>query len=318
MANWLSQQKGKANNLITNLTLDGSSVLTSELNKLWRAKILLNRLTSDLPKDTPVKGKSSIPNYGESPYSNNPLIRNPKVNQEEKQIARNSGSFLLANRRFLIEHNKPNKNEYLLGTNPVSLKEPLDQHNRSKNKIIIFNLSGRGKYQRIILQNRPSQLDFRGETSWAAIKSMGRNTPMYHYTGSEDTVQFNISWFCNDPNNYEEVIAKCRLLESWSKSDGYAAGPPVLRIDWGGEEGSGLFKDTTFILHSATYTLMNFQSGHLDRRPDTIKTVNDLKDTKLYPMAATQELVFKRVSSHNLTHADIVSESTLSKTKGIS
>ena len=55
--------------------------------------------------------------------------------------------------------------------------------------------------QYITLQNRPPELDFRGETTWATIKSMGRNTPMYHFTGAEDIIQFNVSCYCNDQEN---------------------------------------------------------------------------------------------------------------------
>lgn len=62
---------------------------------------------------------------------------------------------------------------------------------------------------------------------------MGRNVPMYHFTGAEDIIQFNVSWYCNDPENPEEVINKCRLLEAWSKSNGYQAAPPIVKIEWG-------------------------------------------------------------------------------------
>lgn len=65
---------------------------------------------------------------------------------------------------------------------------------------------------------------------------MGRNTPMYHYTGSEDIVQFNVSWYCDDPDNPAEVLTKCRLLESWSKSNAYQAAPPILQIQWGNSD----------------------------------------------------------------------------------
>lgn len=302
MANWLSQQKGKVNSLVTNLTLDGSSVLTSELNKLWRAKIILNRLTSDLPKDTPTKGRSTIPNGDNGThYSKNVGLRNPDTNKSAKEKARSSKSFLKRGQLISIEHGKTNREE---------LVKSSKNHNLTQNKVIIFNLNSKSGYQKIVLQNRPSQVDFRGETSWATIKSMGRNNPMYHYTGSEDTIQFNISWFCNDPNNYEEVVTKCRLLESWTKSDGYTSGPPVLIIDWGGND--GLFKGAYFILTSATYTLSNFQSGNIDMRDQNPV----IKNTKLYPMAATQELVFKRVSAHNLKHQDIVSTTALDKTLG--
>jgi hypothetical protein len=166
-------------------------------------------------------------------------------------------------------------------------------------------------YQYLILQNRPPELEFQGETSWAAIKSFGRNVPMYHFTGAEDKIQLQISWFCNDPDRPWEVIQKCRLLEAWSKSNGYAAGPPILQLDWGG---SGLFDNAYFILTSATYVLKQFRDGYMDRRSN--ENV-EWKDGRLYPMAATQELVFSRVSSTNPLHSTIYDPTKLEGIKGI-
>jgi hypothetical protein len=163
------------------------------------------------------------------------------------------------------------------------------------NSIIIYNLNS-SPYEYIEIQNRPDKVEYRGETSWASIKSMGRNTPMYHYTGAEDIIQINVSWYCDDKDNPKEVINKCRLLETWTKSDGYVKAPPVLRIQWGRAD---IFADQNFILTSATYTLSNFR--------DLYKKDGELIDGKLYPMVATQELIFKRVSATNLRWNDIIS-----------
>ena len=165
-------------------------------------------------------------------------------------------------------------------------------------------------YQYITLQNRPPELEFQGETAWATIKSFGRNIPMYHFTGAEDKIQLQISWFCNDPERPWEVIQKCRLLEAWSKADGYYAGPPILQIDWGG---SGLFSNALFILTSANYILKNFRDGYIDRRLEKPEWV----DGKLYPMAATQELVFNRVSGTNTLHSSIYDPSKLEGLSGV-
>ena len=42
-----------------------------------------------------------------------------------------------------------------------------------------------------------------------------------------------------------------------------------------------------------------------------------IEDLKLLPAAATQELIFKRVSAYNLSYQDIVTEEDLKNTKGI-
>ena len=138
---------------------------------------------------------------------------------------------------------------------------------------------------------------------------MGRNTPLYQYTGAEDTIQFNISWYCTDINNPQEVVSKCRLLESWTKANGYSAAPPILQIQWGGTEEDNLLVNQDFILISATYSLQNF-SSMVRRDLDKYRAMNTEGYTetnlKLYPMAATQELIFKRVSSTNLTYDNIL------------
>ena len=161
------------------------------------------------------------------------------------------------------------------------------------------------------LQNRPLSFDFRGETTWATIKSMGRNTPMYHYTGSEDIVQFNVSWYCDDPDNPAEVLTKCRLLESWSKSNAYQAAPPILQIQWGN---SDTFEGHYYILTSATYSLSNFRNASRQRMRGSVDIREDLN---LYPATATQELIFKRVSSYSLSYEDIVKSKAAEKTVGI-
>lgn len=170
---------------------------------------------------------------------------------------------------------------------------------RYQNEVRIYNMSA-NPTQYITLQNRPPELDFRGETTWATIKSMGRNTPMYHFTGAEDIIQFNVSWFSTTLDNPEEVINKCRLLEAWTKANGYQAAPPIIQIEWGD---SGIFENHYYILTSATYTLKNFQNGYRIRVPGKPATFGN---GKLLPAAATQELIFKRVSAYNLSYGDLL------------
>ena len=131
------------------------------------------------------------------------------------------------------------------------------------------------------------------------------------YTGGEDTIQFDICWYCNDPNNRGEVVTKCRLLESWSKANGYMAAPPVLQLLWGQ---SNIYQDDFFILESASYKLSHFQN--MARRVDKNGQA-DYLNLGLYPNQATQTLVFKRVSSVNRTWENIVSIADLKKTQGI-
>lgn len=316
MANWISKQKGKILNPYNKITADPHSVLTSEVNKLWRAKIFINRATSGLPKDNADTGKSYNPNHQVSGsfYELRKSKSNPKANEVTKTEFRThlKGGYTNKPSFELDAPYEGKRDEIIISRQPLYRHQELKFFEKStNNQVIIYNLTSNGSYSYLVLQNRPPEVEFRGETSWARISSMGRNTPMYHYTGAEDILQFNVSWYCSDPNNPAEVISKCRLLEAWTKANGYLSGPPILKIQWGN---SGIFDEHEYILTSATYTLKNFQSGHLDRRE---RNNPQYRDTKLFPMLATQELVFKRVSGHNLGYEDFVTSKDLHKTKGV-
>ena len=299
-----------------------------DVNKVWRLKILSDKLGGPalgrimgLPRDGASTGKSNIPNK----LPNQKVCQaggypNPKLNEVSKKawkIDLNEGLMrpvgeVDGDHFESVTLDRPNAKTFKVSR---SFKDRQDLHQKAydhkRNEIIIFNLNGIDEtYQYIILQNRPPELEFHGETSWAAIKSFGRNVPMYHFTGAEDKIQLQISWFCNDPNRPWEVIQKCRLLEAWSKSNGYAAGPPILQLDWGG---SGLFDNAYFILTSATYILKQFRDGYMNRRDSNAEWV----DGKLYPMAATQELIFSRVSSTNPMYSSIYDPTKLEGVKGI-
>lgn len=278
----ISKGLGKVNQAITNTVSYVSPITTSYGNKLWRAAILLHRAThyphAKIDKTDPAKG-------------NNTKLKEESREQEKKNLL------------------CPENAEVTFNTEPYSKLQALKSN--FNNQIILYNLTSK-PYEYIVIQNRPNRLEFKGETSWASIKSMGRNTPMYHFTGAEDTVQFNITWYCNDPYHTDEVVNKCRFLEAWTKANGYQASPPVIQIQWGNSE---IFKDHYYILTSATYTLENFN----DCIRVNGKTRKELsaKDGKLLPATATQELIFKRVSATNLSWNDILPQSKMNYTRGL-
>ena len=305
-----------------------SGLTNGDINKVWRAKILLDKLggpatgrTLGLSRDDSDTSSSYIPNKGKVVRGNGDLYRGystTKLNQYIHQLVQDPSFNIprpteVDGERFeVLPKDQPLNKVVVVKRSQKERQEVYKKaHDHKKNEIIIFNLNGEDDtYQYIILQNRPPELQYQGETSWAAIKSFGRNVPMYHFTGAEDKIQLQVSWFCNDPARPWEVIQKCRLLEAWSKSNGYAAGPPVLQLDWGG---SGLFDNAYFILTSATYILKQFRDGYIDRRNKSAEWV----DGKLYPMAATQELIFSRVSSTNPMYSNIYDPTKLDGVKGI-
>lgn len=292
-----------------------STVLTSEANKLWRAKILLDRITRHGPKN---KDSKVNPNKGmaidwHKHQSKDPDARSnfyiykggfdAGINQREKEAR---------NKRALMEVQFSKEQ----GTEPHNFDRAFGREaaREGGNDIIIYNMLV-SPVQFLVLQTVPKELEFQNESAWAVINSMGRNTPMYHFTGSESMIQMNISWYCNDKANPQEVVSKCRLLEAWSKANGYIAGPPILKIQWGR---SDLFKDQLFILTSATYKLANWRADAKVWNKEAKKYTRPAgyEDPAMYPATATQELIFRRVSSHNLTYEDIIPQNWLNKTNG--
>lgn len=170
-----------------------------------------------------------------------------------------------------------------------------------KNQIVIINYSV-SPYQRIAIQGAPSRVEVQPISDWVAIKSMGRNNPFMMYTGGEDSIRFEVDWYVYKDQTRKEVIRKCRLLESWSRADGYTSAPPLLKIKWGN---SGIYDEDFFVLTMANYTLSNFQNAHYKKIDEYQGGTVDLK---LLPHCATQELEFKRVSGRNRTHLDIISQ----------
>lgn len=295
-----------------------TDITTSELNKLWRAKILLDRAT----RPAKTGGKASITPEAKLHKNNIRADRgvNPKtgiiessirvdvnkaareVEEQQKELQRKETTV------YFVEDNTPLEER----------KIKYDKRNNeslTKKRIQIYNISS-DPITYLELQTYPEKVSFQGESTWAVINSMGRNTPMYHFTGAESIIQLNISWYCDDPANPADVIAKCKLLEAWSKGNGYISAPPILKLNWGDSE---LFKDELFILTAATYELSNWRGSvkQYDRKTKELVLPKGYVDTNLLPAMATQELIFRRVSATNLTHGDIISQELLNKTKGI-
>lgn len=288
--------------------LEGTSLIG--LNKLWRVKLLLNRKSSDKEK---VNTKTFNEQQKQHDASN---LHTTKTFSQAQFDSRHP--VFLRNLRSTGQSNLSREGEYI----PEEYKGRTVDENRSilerkqalkkagdlANSIYIVS-PYTSPYMTLQLQCRPNEIQVTPQGTWAAVSSMGRNNPFRMYTGGEDTIQLDICWYCNDPENRGEVVTKCRLLESWSKANGYSSAPPVLQLIWGT---SDIYKKDFFILESASYKLTHFQS--LALKPGDTDPIN----LGLYPNYATQTLVFKKVSSINRTWEDIVSIADLTKTQGIS
>lgn len=263
----------------TAITGNKTSILTSPLNKLWRAKILLNRKTSGMPQNA--GDQTKMPKS--SP------VTNKSFQEDAKEFA-----FLKEAQRHQTEDTK--------------LVTP---YNRTVNNQIIIINTHTQPYTKVEIQGKPSEVEVVPDSNWATVKSIGRNNPFMIYTGGEDTITIDVSWFSTQKDR-KDVINKCKLLESWSRSDGYTASPPVLHISWGS---SNLFKGQTFVLTSAKYSLSNFQNSY--NPSGSRRNLSEIIDLGLLPNCAVQKLIFKKTTGSNTTHEEIISRNELKNTQGV-
>ncbi len=292
--------RGKAIQAI-NSVLDDSlaqTVTTSHANKLWVAAIGLKRLSPNINgKDT--SNRENIP-----PESTSGL------GTDSSQI-----SPIKLRKSTPVDYTDSNINK--------ADRDTTYQTYKNVNKVYIINIST-SPYKILELQNRPNEIQINTSSNWVDVNSMGRNNPYSIYTGGNETFSIDISWYANQKGKPEDVLAKCKLLESWSKADGYLASPPILKIVWGD---SDIFSNYRFILKSASYSLQNFNSVSqepvygtsilqkdgtwLDKKSNNIYTNN-----LLYPTYATQSLIFQRVTENNLRHVDIIPNELLFNLNG--
>lgn len=275
------------------------------INKSWRLLILTQRLRPGFPKEPIVEIKPKVADAMNFHFAK----------KESVSLAQLQDPWKVQNAGAVTPSVDPVPVDSIVTLQQIKEKvyESDMRYAASKhNQIIIIN-TNTSPVTSIILQNRPTTIQVNNMSYWVSVKSMGRNNPFMMYTGGEDAIQLEISWFVNDPDNRNEVLTKCRLLESWSKADGYSASPPTLKISWGN---ANIFENDLFILESAPYQLSNFQSytRSYDLKWGWLEKYTDIG---LAPQCATQTLVFKRVTPNNRTHLDIIPREELEKVKGI-
>lgn len=135
----------------------------------------------------------------------------------------------------------------------------------------------------LLFQTIPLDISKDPGNQWSAIASPGRNVPFWHYTGAEDTISFNLNWYCEEENR-EDVLRKCKTLEAWSMNDGYISKPPRIKIMFG-----NMLKEATWVIERAPYKLALFQ-----------------RQTGMLPHFANQEITLKKITDKNSTTADIL------------
>lgn len=80
--------------------------------------------------------------------------------------------------------------------------------------------SKRQTYDYVELPFVPRELNYSMSSKFVGIATLGRNNPYYQFTGSEDTLTFEIDWF-SEQNDRKDVINNCRWIESLTKANAY-------------------------------------------------------------------------------------------------
>jgi hypothetical protein len=135
----------------------------------------------------------------------------------------------------------------------------------------------------LVLQYVPKELDYVPASEFQAIMTFGRNNPRYHYTGSEDTITFELDWHA-DEEAKNDVIRKCRWIEALTKNDNYNNPPPPILFKWGDVFNS----DDLWLVTSAPYKWSNFD-----------------KTAGMRPKQAYQTITLKRITTSNRSYEQI-------------
>ena len=140
----------------------------------------------------------------------------------------------------------------------------------------------------------PKELNYNSESSYVAIKPIGRNNPYYHYTGSEDLLQFEIDWHSFNQDR-KDVIQNCRKIEALSKGDGSYKSPSRIMLKWG--KINLLFRDHIFIILKAPYKMTLFNKAQMNG--------DFIERTSMLPIQAYQSVTLARITTNNLRKKDI-------------
>lgn len=170
------------------------------------------------------------------------------------------------------------------GPAPFKVKDytsAIDQgfDNQKKNQPCIIDLVTLDK---LYFQTIPLELAYNPESNFVVVAPPGRNNPLYQYTGGEDTLNFSLSWYSDNENN-QDVLMKCKWLESLGKNDGYDNKPHPVQLIFG-----DLFRGAKWILTVQTkWTLFN-------------------RDVGMMPRLATTEITLRRITETNRKRSQIL------------
>lgn len=111
--------------------------------------------------------------------------------------------------------------------------------------------------ERLDIQYVPKEIAISRSANISGVAVVGRNNPLYHYTGGTTEMTLELD-FHSEELNREDVIRKCKWLESLAYSDGYSSAPETVRLTFG-----KLFQNNeTWVVQRVNYKLSLFMGDH--------------------------------------------------------
>lgn len=252
-------------------------------SKLLRAKILYDREYSGMQK-ADVNGPPDAYEH-EWPQREEPGQKSHRF-EINPEYSSNRGTQIDTSGYIFEEANKRRSRDGIIPKEYISIVD-LDY--------VPENHGATRFYKELKLPFVPSELDYQPESNFVGIASFGRNNPFYQFTGSEDTLTFEIDWLSSQENR-KDVLFNCRWLEALTKGDAYNEVPHRVKITWG--EANTMFEDSVWLLVSAPYKLTNFVRGYNKSGKYT--------STSMLPQQAYQTVTFKRITKNNRSTSDII------------
>lgn len=111
--------------------------------------------------------------------------------------------------------------------------------------------------ERLEIQYVPKELSISRSPQIAGVAVVGRNNPIHHYIGGTTELSLELDFHCEEEHR-QDVIGKCKWLESLAYSDGFSHPPEIVHLTFG-----KVFRSyETWIVKDVKYKLSLFQGDH--------------------------------------------------------
>lgn len=123
--------------------------------------------------------------------------------------------------------------------------------------MINFYLTAIRSLEQIKIDYLPKSISPNRSSDIADLKIIGRNNPVHHYLSGSNTITLDLDFYAKEKNR-EDVIKKCRMLESWAVNDGFDKKPEQVRITLG-----SIFKfEDLWVIDSIVTDFSNFDAAY--------------------------------------------------------